>query len=151
LGHVTHCVDIKLRKQKPYDDDYYWSACIDLIVGYLDVVDRKLGAVLQLQALLATVASLLLNVLVKTGQSIATISVPWPLKAFGVVFIVNTMICLICVTNIYFGDLSKVDEKAYVKRQIHQVMMRTAGFRLAVPLTFLSVVFLAWSIYIIRS
>jgi hypothetical protein len=150
--HVTTCANIKLGKQQnTFDANDYGSARIDFIVGYLDVVDRKLGAVLQLQALLAAVASLLLNGLVKSGQSIATISVPPSLKAFGVVFLVNTMICLICVTHIYWGDLHAVGEKTYVKKLIHAVMMRTAGFRLAVPLTILSVILLARSVYCIRS
>jgi hypothetical protein len=61
------------------------------------------------------------------------------------------MICLISVTDIYFGNLQDVGESAYVKRMIHAVMMRTAGFRLAVPLTILSVILLALSVYFIRS
>ena len=125
LGHVTHCVDIKLRKQKPYDDDYYWSACIDLIVGYLRCGRQSLGAVLQ-----GTAGSSRYScqpVAECSGQNRAVnrydLEFFLAAKGFGVVFIVNTMILApICVTNIYFGDLSKVDEKAYVKRQIHQVM-----------------------------
>jgi hypothetical protein len=124
---------------------------INFLRGYLDVVDRKLGTILQLQALLAAVASLLLSALVKSGQSIATISIPLSLRVFGIIFIVNTMICLISVTDIYFGNLQDVGESAYVKRMIHAVMMRTAGFRLAVPLTILSVILLALSVYFIRS
>jgi MFS family permease len=109
---------------------------IDFVAGHLDILDRKLGSLLTFHGMAATVVGLYLNVFLsgRVGQLSGWF---W---AFGFVWIANTLLCLLAMAWVPWGNLGDKPtlweaEEKQIEGLITSVVIRTALFRLAVPLT----------------
>jgi hypothetical protein len=108
---------------------------IDFIAGHLDILDRKLGSLLTFHGMIATVVGLYLNFFL-TGR-VGRLSF-W-FWVFAFVWIATTLICLLAMAWVPWGDLGGKPipqaEAEQIQALIETVVTRTAFFRLAVPLT----------------
>ena len=134
----------------------YWKETrVKFLIEHLDILDRKLGMLLQFLALLATAMGLALARLIANGewgpcwfQSLAC--------AIAIFWFVGIFLCLFGVRRLEWGDLgedasvpaaemSETDltnaEQKFVNKIISEVIRRTAKFRVAIYSTLASVIF----------
>jgi hypothetical protein len=114
---------------------------IDFIAGHLDILDRKLGSLLTFHGLFAAVVGLYLNVFMvgHIGQ------LSFWFWAFAFVWLGTTLLCVSAVARFPWGNLADKPraqaQKEQVQTLVKAVVIRTALFKLAVPLTFIWLIF----------
>lgn len=132
--------------------EHFQETRIKFLIEHLDILDRKLGMLLQFLALLATAVSLVLGRLVDTskwGHSWSQVLV----GAIAAFWFVAIFLCLFGVRRLEWGDLGEdmrkgadisqsdvqTAESVFVGKLISEVIRRTAKFRVAVYTTTLNV------------
>jgi hypothetical protein len=139
--HVEAYEDIKAHLVLPR---LLGTEGIDFIAGHLDILDRKLGSLLTFHGLFATVVGLYLNVFFLSGR-VGKLS--WWFWAFASVWMGTTLLCVYAMARFPWGNLADKPRTQAKEKQIHTlvkaVVIRTALFRLAVPLTFLWLILFA--------
>ena len=136
---------------------------IKFLSDHLDILDRKFGVLLQFQALLGIVVTILLSF--KQRENIKLVwfsgSFQWWLYLLGVIgifWLVGTILCLTGIRRIVWGDMgeavAKKDphhteppfvtdaEERHVGGLVDEIIERTAKFRLAVGTTIWNIFFL---------
>ena len=118
---------------------------IRFVAGHLDILDRKFGFLLAFHALIATVATLYINVTLPRPVH----GFPTPLHRFAYVWAMTTFLCLLGFSRAKWGDLGgpeKGAEDRHVVSLIKSVVTRSAGLRLCVFLTVAEIVLLVWAV-----
>ncbi|HWF02701.1 MAG TPA: hypothetical protein VHA06_03390 [Candidatus Angelobacter sp.] len=117
------------------------DARLKFVTEHLDILDRKFGVLLQFQALLATIGSIIFTGLYRATQSQGEYSdgFKWILGSVCVLWIIDTLLCLAGIRRIVWGDMStpsnpSVAEQIQVGALRTEVIKRTAKFRVAVTI-----------------
>jgi hypothetical protein len=118
---------------------------IRFVAGHLDILDRKFGYLLTFHALIATVATLYINVALAHPID----HFPHCFRAFAAVWLVTTVFCLLGFARARWGDIGGAGDDAehlQVDSLIRAVVTRSSLLRSSVILTFAEILLLVLAV-----